>query len=100
LVAPVVTLEPGRPDGERVAPGSVFLVSNRAPDARQAIEVRASVTGGGRAVSSFDIRPGGGVQKFPLPPAAGKGAWIRIAAQPGASETIIGDMKLITTAEQ
>jgi creatinine amidohydrolase len=25
LVAPVVTLEPGRPDGERVAPGSVFL---------------------------------------------------------------------------
>jgi creatinine amidohydrolase len=25
LVAPTVTLEPGRPDGERVAPGSVFL---------------------------------------------------------------------------
>ena len=25
LVAPIVTLEPGRPDGERVAPGSVFL---------------------------------------------------------------------------
>jgi creatinine amidohydrolase/Fe(II)-dependent formamide hydrolase-like protein len=25
LVAPVVTLEPGRPDGDRVAPGSVFL---------------------------------------------------------------------------
>lgn len=25
LVAPVVTLEPGRPDGERVAPGSVFV---------------------------------------------------------------------------
>lgn len=25
LVAPVVTLEPGRPDAERVAPGSVFL---------------------------------------------------------------------------
>jgi creatinine amidohydrolase len=25
LVAPILTLEPGRPDGERVAPGSVFL---------------------------------------------------------------------------
>lgn len=25
LVAPIVTLEPGRPDGDRVAPGSVFL---------------------------------------------------------------------------
>lgn len=25
LVAPIVTMEPGRPDGERVAPGSVFL---------------------------------------------------------------------------
>ena len=25
LVAPIVTLEPGSPDGERVAPGSVFL---------------------------------------------------------------------------
>ena len=25
LVPPIVTLEPGRPDGERVAPGSVFL---------------------------------------------------------------------------
>jgi creatinine amidohydrolase/Fe(II)-dependent formamide hydrolase-like protein len=25
LVAPIVTLEPGRPDGERVTPGSVFL---------------------------------------------------------------------------
>ncbi len=25
LVAPIVTLEPGRPDGERVAPGSIFL---------------------------------------------------------------------------
>ena len=47
--------------------------------------------GSGRAVTSFDIRPGGGVQKFALPPAEGKGAWIRIAAQPGAAETIIGD---------
>jgi hypothetical protein len=59
-----------------------------------------TMEGSGRAVSSFDIRPGGGVQKFVLPPAAGRGAWIRIAAQPGASETIIGDMKLITSAEQ
>lgn len=25
LVAPIVTLEPGRPDGDRVAAGSVFL---------------------------------------------------------------------------
>lgn len=25
LVAPIVTLEPGRPDGDRIAPGSVFL---------------------------------------------------------------------------
>src|SRR5262249_26477227 len=25
LVAPIVTLEPGRPDGDRVPPGSVFL---------------------------------------------------------------------------
>jgi hypothetical protein len=58
-----------------------------------------SMEGSGRAVTSFDIRPGGGVQKFALPPAEGKGAWIRIAAQPGAAETIIGDLKLISSAK-
>jgi hypothetical protein len=59
-----------------------------------------SMEGSGRAVTSFDIRPGGGVQKFTLPPAEGKGAWIRIAAHPGAEETFIGDLKLITAAKQ
>jgi hypothetical protein len=77
-------------EGEAAAPAKLEVM----------ILPSGSMEGSGRAVSSFDIRPGGGVQKFALPPAAGKGAWIRIAAQPGASETIIGDMKLITTAEQ
>lgn len=58
-----------------------------------------SMEGSGRAVTSFDIQPGGGVQKFALPPAEGKGAWIRIAARPGAAETIIGDLKLISSAK-
>jgi hypothetical protein len=58
-----------------------------------------SMEGSGRAVMSFDIRPGGGIQKFALPPAEGKGAWIRIAAQPGAEETIIGDLRLISSAK-
>ena len=55
--------------------------------------------GGGRPVSSFDLRPGGGPQKFSLPPAEGKGAWIRIAGRPGAAETIIGDLKLFSAAK-
>jgi hypothetical protein len=55
--------------------------------------------GSGRAVTSFDIPPGGGPQKFVLPPVEGKGAWIRIAAQPGAAETIIGDLKLIASSK-
>lgn len=55
--------------------------------------------GSGRAVTSFDIQPGKGVQKFALPPAEGKGAWIRIAARPGSAETIIGDLKLISSAK-
>jgi hypothetical protein len=59
-----------------------------------------SMEGSGRAVTSFNIRPGGGVQKFAIPPADGKGAWIRIAGQPGARETIIGDLKIITTPKQ
>ena len=59
-----------------------------------------SMEGSGRAVTSFNIRPGGGVQKFAIPPADGKGAWIRIAGQPGALETIIGDLKIITTPKQ
>ena len=58
-----------------------------------------SMEASGRAVTSFDLRPGSGVQKFALPPAEGKGAWIRIAAQPGAAETIIGDLKLISSAK-
>lgn len=59
-----------------------------------------SMEGSGRAVSSFDLRPGGGIQKFSLPPAEGKGAWIRIAARPGAAETIIGDLKLISASKE
>jgi hypothetical protein len=59
-----------------------------------------SMEGSGRAVTSFDIRPGGGLQKFTLPPAEGKGVWIRIAAHPGAEETFIGDLKLITATKQ
>jgi hypothetical protein len=59
-----------------------------------------SMEGSGRAVMSFDLQPGGGVQKFSLPPAEGKGAWIRIAARPGAEETIIGDLKLISAEKE
>jgi hypothetical protein len=58
-----------------------------------------TMEGSGRAVTSFDIPPGGGSKKFALPPAEGKGAWIRIAAQPGALETIIGDLKLIASSK-
>jgi hypothetical protein len=58
-----------------------------------------SMEGSGRAVTSFDIQPGKGVQKFAFPPAEGKGAWIRIAARPGAAETIIGDLKLISSTK-
>jgi hypothetical protein len=58
-----------------------------------------TMEGGGRPVSSFDLRPGGGPQKFSLPPVEGKGAWIRIAGRPGAAETIIGDLKLLSAAK-
>jgi hypothetical protein len=58
-----------------------------------------SMEGSGRQVTSFDLRPGGGRQKFSLPAAEGKGAWIRIAGRPGAAETIIGDLKLISAAK-
>jgi hypothetical protein len=51
-------------------------------------------------VTSFDIPQGGGSQKFVLPPAEGKGAWIRIAAKPGAEEMIIGDLKLIAGSKR
>ena len=78
--------------GEAEAPGPGILEVMILPS--------GSMEGSGRAVTSFDIRPGGGVQKFALPPAEGKGAWIRIAARPGTAETIIGDLKLITTGEQ
>jgi hypothetical protein len=59
-----------------------------------------SMEGSGRSVTTIDIKPGGGVQKFAIPPAEGKSAWIRIAATPGAAETIIGDLKLISPAKQ
>ncbi len=42
--------EPAEVSVTSPAPGSVFLVSNRPADARQAIEVRASVTGGDGAL--------------------------------------------------
>jgi hypothetical protein len=58
-----------------------------------------TMEGGGRPVTSFDLRPGGGPQKFSLPPVEGKGAWIRIAGRPGAAETIIGDLKLLSAAK-
>jgi hypothetical protein len=58
-----------------------------------------TMEGGGRPVTSFDLRPGGGVQKFSLPPVEGKGAWIRIAGRPGAAETIIGDLKLLSATK-
>jgi hypothetical protein len=58
-----------------------------------------TMEGSGRLVTSFDLRPGGGLQKFSLPPAEGKGAWIRIAGKPDAAETIIGDLKLISATK-
>jgi hypothetical protein len=58
-----------------------------------------TMEGSGRPVTSFDLRPGGGPQKFSLPPVEGKGAWIRIAGRPGAAETIIGDLKLLSAAK-
>jgi hypothetical protein len=58
-----------------------------------------SMEGSGREVTSFDLRPEGGSQKFSLRPVEGKGAWIRIAGRPGAAQTIIGDLKLISSAK-
>lgn len=59
-----------------------------------------SMEGSGRAVASFDIRPGGGVQKFMFPAVEGKGAWIRIAARSTAEETIVGDLQLLSSVKQ
>ena len=56
--------------------------------------------GGGRQVTTLELSAEGGVQKFAIPPASGKGAWIRIAARPGAGDTVIGDLKLLTTGGQ
>jgi hypothetical protein len=56
-----------------------------------------TMEGGGRVVTTLDISPDGGIQKFALPPASGKGAWIRIAARSGSANTVIGDLKLLTT---
>jgi hypothetical protein len=56
--------------------------------------------GGGRQVTTLELSEDGGVQKFAIPPASGKGAWIRIAARAGAGETVIGDLKLLTTGKQ
>ena len=56
--------------------------------------------GGGRQVTTLELSEHGGVQKFAIPPASGKGAWIRIAARAGAADTVIGDLKLLTTGKQ
>lgn len=77
-------------EAEAVAPGKLEVM----------ILPAGSMEGSGRAVTSFDIRPGGGLQKFTLPPVEGKGVWIRIATQPGAEETFIGDLRLLTATKQ
>ncbi len=56
--------------------------------------------GTGRLVTTLELSAAGGVQKFAIPPARGKGAWIRIAARTGAGNTVIGDLKLLTTGDQ
>lgn len=56
--------------------------------------------GGGRQVTTLELSEDGGIQKFAIPPASGKGAWIRIAARAGAGDTVIGDLKLLTTGKQ
>ena len=59
-----------------------------------------AMEGGGRQVTTLELSEHGGVQKFAIPPASGKGAWIRIAARAGAGDTVIGDLKLLTTGQQ
>ena len=57
-----------------------------------------SMAGSGRPVTSIALDERGGVQKFALPPEAGKAAWIRVAGRPGQVETIIGDIKLLSAS--
>jgi hypothetical protein len=57
-----------------------------------------SMAGSGRPVTSIALDERGGVQKFSLPPEAGKAAWIRVAGHPGQAETIIGDIKLLSAS--
>jgi hypothetical protein len=59
-----------------------------------------AMEGGGRQVTTLELSEDGGAQKFAIPPASGKGAWIRIAARTGAGATIIGDLKLLTPGGQ
>jgi hypothetical protein len=53
--------------------------------------------GSGRDVESFPLQPGLGVQSFALKPQLGRALWIRIAGQPGALTTIVGDVRVLTS---
>ncbi len=59
-----------------------------------------TMEGAGRPVTTLELSGQGGVQRFSIPPAVGKGAWIRIAARAGAGDTVIGDLELLTTSER
>lgn len=53
--------------------------------------------GAGRQVSSFSIAPEKGPQRFPIPPAVGKGVWLRVAGEPNGGDLQIGDFRLLTS---
>ncbi|MDP9138520.1 MAG: hypothetical protein M3N38_10135 [Pseudomonadota bacterium] len=92
------------PFAEPVMISGVQMEAGESASARPAkIEVMVlpsgAMEGGGRQVTTLELSADGGVQKFAIPPATGKGAWIRIAARAGAGDTVIGDLKLLTTGK-
>lgn len=56
-----------------------------------------TMEGSGRDVASFTLVSGSPVQLFELKPSLGRALWIRIGGQPGASATIIGDIRVLTS---
>jgi hypothetical protein len=83
-----VAVEAGESEGDGPAKIEVMVLPSGAME------------GGGRAVTTLELSPGSATQKFALPPASGKGAWIRIAARDGAGNTVIGDLTLLTTSSR